>query len=242
VATGNQRLRGAARVLVVARPALAELIRVTLGHGQYEVQLATSVDDAEERKHAWHPHLLFVDLDLKDRPLRLVGEIINARRVPAIVLTSGGGLRAKLEAFDRGADDFLELPINSDELVARAHAVIRRTYGNSGRFEPVIQVAGLEIDLLDRVVRANGSDINLTETEQSLLYLLASNAGTTLERATILDAIWGADFVADSNLVDRHVRNLRVKLGDDWHKPRFIETVARHGYRFISSPARGERS
>lgn len=228
-------------MLVVARPALAELIRVTLGHGSYEVEVAATVDDAEERKHAWRPHLLFVDLDLKDQPMRLVGEIISARRVPAIVLASSGGLRAKLEAFDRGADDFLTLPISSDELVARAHAVIRRTYGNAGRFEPVIRVAGLEIDLLDRVVRADGARIKLTETEQSLLYLLASNAGTTLERSTILDAIWGADFVADSNLVDRHVRNLRAKLRDDWRAPRFIETVAREGYRFVDGAGRDVR-
>jgi DNA-binding response OmpR family regulator len=207
---------------------------VTLGHGVYEVELAATVDEAEERKRAWRPHLVIVDLDLKDDPLRLVGEIISARRVPAIVITNNGGLRAKLEAFDRGADDFLTLPINADELVARTHAVIRRTYGHNGRFEPVIAVAGLEINLLDRQVRSNGNEIKLTDTEQSLLYLLASNAGKTLERATILDAVWGADFVADSNVVDRHVRNLRVKLGDDWHAPRFIETVSRHGYRFIA--------
>ena len=75
----------------------------------------------------------------------------------------------------------------------------------------------------------------LTSIEQALLYLLASNPGQTLGRDEILDALWGADYVAGSNVVDRHVRNLRLKLKDDWQKPRFIGTVAGKGYRFLPS-------
>jgi len=68
-----------------------------------------------------------------------------------------------------------------------------------------------------------------------LLYLLASNPGKTLDREVILDALWGADYVAESNLVDRHVRNLRVKLKNNWRRPRFIATVPGKGYRFLAS-------
>jgi two-component system, OmpR family, alkaline phosphatase synthesis response regulator PhoP len=73
----------------------------------------------------------------------------------------------------------------------------------------------------------------LTSLEQALLYLLAANAGSILTREQILDALWGTDFVIESNVVDRHVRALRAKLQNDWHKPRYIETVPGAGYRFV---------
>ena len=119
--------------------------------------------------------------------------------------------------------------------VARALAVMRRTYGDAIPFIPVIKVGGLEIDLLNQQVRAGALKLNLTTIEQALLYLLASNPGKTLNRETILDALWGADYVAESNLVDRHIRNLRVKLKDSWRRPRYIETLPGKGYRFLAT-------
>jgi len=88
--------------------------------------------------------------------------------------------------------------------------------------------------VLNRRVRAGESELHLTSLEQALLYLLAANAGTILSREQILDALWGTDFLIESNVVDRHVRALRAKLQDDWHKPRYIETVPGSGYRFLS--------
>ena len=75
--------------------------------------------------------------------------------------------------------------------------------------------------------------VHLSGIEQSLLYLLASRAGRTVTRDEILDAIWGTDFVAESNVVDRHIRSLRIKLQNDYRHPRFIATVPGQGYRFI---------
>ena len=237
MATRSRKQSGEARVLVVARPALAELVRVTLAHGPYVVETMSDVADAEVRKLSWRAQLVIVDIDLPGDPLQLVGEIIAARRVASIVLTTAGDLRTRIAAFDQGADDVLTVPITPEDLVARVYAVMRRTYGESLPLVPSIKVAGLDIDLLERTVRSNGKPVHLTETEQALLYLFASNAGTTLERGTILDALWGADYTAESNLVDRHVRNLRVKLKDDWRSPRFIRTVPGRGYRFIAGPA-----
>jgi DNA-binding response OmpR family regulator len=70
--------------------------------------------------------------------------------------------------------------------------------------------------------------------ELSLLYLLAANAGQVVTREQILDTLWGSDYIAASNIVDRHVRNLRAKLQDDWRRPRFIATIPGRGYRFIA--------
>jgi DNA-binding response OmpR family regulator len=113
--------------------------------------------------------------------------------------------------------------------------VIRRTHGTAGELVPRLQIGDLEIDVLNRKVVAREHELHLTSLEQALLYLLAANAGTILTREQILDALWGTDFVIESNVVDRHVRALRAKLRDDWHKPRYIETVAGAGYRFVSA-------
>jgi len=90
-----------------------------------------------------------------------------------------------------------------------------------------------EIDVLNRVVRAGDSVVHLSGIEQSLLYLLASRSGRVVSQEEILDGIRGTDFVAESNIVDRHIRSLRIKLRDDYRRPRFIATVPREGYRFI---------
>ena len=75
--------------------------------------------------------------------------------------------------------------------------------------------------------------MHLTGIEQSLLYVLASRGGEVVTREEILDGVWGTDFVTESNIVDRHVRSLRVKLQNDYRRPRFIQTVPGTGYRFI---------
>jgi len=91
----------------------------------------------------------------------------------------------------------------------------------------------LEIDILSRTVRAGSSELHLTSLEQSLLYLLAANAGRVVTREEILDTLWGVDYVAESNVVDRQIRNLRARLQNDWRQPRFIATVPGRGYRFL---------
>ena len=82
-------------------------------------------------------------------------------------------------------------------------------------------------------MRAGTSELHLTSLEQSLLYLLAANAGRLITREEILDTLWGVDYVAESNVVDRQIRNLRARLQDDWRQPRFIATVPGRGYRFL---------
>ncbi len=98
---------------------------------------------------------------------------------------------------------------------------------------PTINLGEMEIDIFHRRVRAGDSVVHLSGIEQSLLYLLASRGGRVVTRNDILDAIWGSDFVAESNIVDRHIRSLRIKLQNGYRQPRFIATVPGKGYRFI---------
>src|SRR6188474_2911112 len=100
-------------------------------------------------------------------------------------------------------------------------------------FTPVIRFGEMEIDILHRRVRVDGYDLHLTPLELSLLYLLAANAGRVVTRDEILDHLWGGNFAAESNIVDRQVRKLRAKLQDDWRRPRFIATVPGKGYQFV---------
>ena len=110
---------------------------------------------------------------------------------------------------------------------------MRRTYGEIGVLTPALKVGELEIDILHRCVRVGGHELHLTSLEQNLLYLLAANAGRLLTRDEILDYLWGTDYAAESNVIDRHIRNLRAKLQNDWKRPRYIVTVPGQGYRFV---------
>ena len=233
----KNQLLGPARVLVVVDQPLANLVALTLNHGKYATRIAHDVTRARTELEAWKPHLLLVDLDAEDTEgLALIGQRVENRRVPTIVFSLRGDLKTKLAAFDRGADDIITVPFVPEELVARTLALMRRSYGDGVAFIPVINVAGLEVDLLNQQVKVGKLRPELTAIEQALLYLLASNPGQTLGREEILNALWGADYVAGSNVVDRHVRNLRLKLKDDWRKPRFIGTVQGKGYRFLAIP------
>jgi DNA-binding response OmpR family regulator len=241
--TDARQLRSPARVLVVVdQPMLAEVVRLALNHGQYLTRTARDVGEAAAVLAEWQPHLAIVDMDISDGLImdRLGDEATHAERIAVIALTRRGDLKTKLAAFERGVDDILTVPFSPEELVARTLAVMRRTYREAVAFTPVIRLGDLEIDILNRRVRAGTSELHLTSLEQSLLYLLAANAGRLVTRDEILDNLWGVDYAAESNVVDRHVRNLRAKLQNDWRKPRFIATVPGRGYRFVPTFREGE--
>jgi two-component system, OmpR family, KDP operon response regulator KdpE len=231
----ERRAERAVRVLlVVSDKALANTVDLTLQHGPYVRRVVATVAEGKTTIEEWKPHLLVVDIDVEaGQAIQLIDDARAQGPTGVIALTRRSDLRGKLDAFARGADDYIGVPFVPDDLVARAHAVIRRTHGSAGELLPRLRVGDLEIDVLNRKVLAGEHELHLTSLEQALLYLLAANAGTTLTREQILDALWGTDFVIESNVVDRHVRALRAKLQNDWHKPRYIETVPNAGYRFI---------
>src|SRR5438105_3233204 len=213
---------------------LVELVKLTLNHGVYAIRTATSAPQVQASVEEWQPHLLILDMDLDGRQImELVVKPGAAGRLPVIGLTRRGDLKSKLAAFEAGVDDILTIPFAPEELLARVIALLRRSYSDAVTFTPAIRMGELEIDILNRTVRAGSSELHLTSLEQSLLYLLAANAGRVVTREEILDTLWGADYVAESNVVDRQIRNLRARLQDDWKRPRFIATVPGRGYRFL---------
>jgi len=228
--------RGPVRLLIVLdRVSMVDLIRMTLIHGMYMIRATDTAAAAAAILGEWQPHLVIFDADLDGKQImdRLIGIVQDGGRLPAIALTRRGDLRTKLAAFEWGVDDILTIPFAPEELLARVVALLRRSYSDAVTFTPAIHVGELEIDILNRTVRVGASELHLTSLEQSLLYLLAANAGRVVTREEILDALWGVDYVADSNVVDRQIRNLRARLQNDWKRPRFIATVPGRGYRFL---------
>ena len=228
----------ARRALVLHdRPLVVDLITLTLNHGVFAVRAASSLAEAKAILEDWAPNMSVVDMDHDDSTavLKLLGVSNTLKRsgTPVLGLTRRGDLKTKLRAFDLGVDDILTMPFSPEELLARAVVISRRATGIDLPLIPVIRLGEIEIDIVNRVVHAGDSVVHLSGIEQSLLYLLASRGGRVVNREEILDTIWGVDFVAESNIVDRHIRSLRIKLQNDYRHPRFIATVPGEGYRFI---------
>ena len=228
----------ARRALVLHDRALVvNLIELTLNHGLFVVRAARTLSEAQEIVGEWRPHMAVVDMDHDDSSDLLLhlgaSNTLKRSDTPVLGLTRRGDLKTKLRAFDLGVDDILTMPLSPEELLARSIVISRRASGIQWPIVPTIRLGEMEIDIVNREVRAGGSIVHLSSIEQSILYLLASRGGQVVSREEILDAVWGTDFVAESNIVDRHIRSLRIKLQDDYRHPRFISTVAGEGYKFI---------
>jgi DNA-binding response OmpR family regulator len=213
---------------------LSRLIHLLLDHGEYDRRIEPTVAEAERIIGEWRPHLVVLDIDI-DQGRGI--EIIEAwkklgGRLPIIGVTRRATIEARLGAFARGIDDLLVVPFAPEELVARSIGVMRRVHGRDVAFIPEISVGPLRIDLLHQKLRTDDRELDLTGIEKALLYILAANAGQTITRDQLLDYIWGLDRDVGSNLIDRHVADLRAKLGDDRREPRFIQTIPGKGYRY----------
>jgi DNA-binding response OmpR family regulator len=232
--SGRAALTGRPRVLIVMNEALANLVALTLMHGRYETKMCTDADQCRELARTWDPHMVFLDIDLYERFIDVFGRGLAQGRVPILAFTRKRDTAVKLSAFERGADDIVEVPFTLDEIVSRPFALIRRAHGLNVPLVPKIRLDSLAVDLVEQRVTVADRELSLTPIQQTLLYLLAANAGKVLSREELLTSIWGGEFEIESNVVDRHVRELRVKLGDDWRTPKYIETVPGRGYRFRS--------
>jgi DNA-binding response OmpR family regulator len=219
------------------REVVVNLIRLTLNHGVFEIRAAANLAEAVAILADWRPDITVIDMDHDDSTalLDLLGESSGLRRTgtPVLGLTRSGDLKTKLRAFGLGVDDILTVPFSPEELLARTIVLTRRVAGIQMRLIPSITIGEIEIDIFNRIVTAGDSVVRLSGIEQSLLYLLASREGRVVTRKEIRDAIWGDDIVGASNIVDRHIRSLRIKLQDGYRHPRFIATVPGVGYRFI---------
>ena len=226
----------ALRVLVyTSQRFLAEMIKLTLDHGIYVTRVGHDVVDAAEIIRDWRPQLVVADLDSGGSELlEQVGldRAAGALPLPLVAVTRSRDLRIKLTAFEQGVDDVLTVPISPEELLARVVAIMRRTFGQTFPLKPILLHEELEIDIVNHRVRVGSTEVLLTDTEQSLLYLLAANAGEVVTCEEIRQVVWGVDDTAEDDVVEHIVGSLRDKLQNGWTEPRFIAIYPGDGYRF----------
>ena len=155
---------------------------------------------------------------------------MNKSNRPVLVLVRNHGMQGALRAIGLGATEILRVPFDPTELVIRASQAIHRATGRMPDLDGGVKVGKLHVDIGNGHIALNGSAPHLTPLERGLLYVLIANAGRVVSREDIIDSVWGADAEPNSNLVDRHIRDLRRKLQDDWRRPNVLATMRGQGY------------
>ena len=222
----------AARILMIEDSDAIRLPVVTAltAHG-FNVEAAADGADLERRLGAFGPDLVILDVMLPGRDgFALLGVVRQASTAAVLMLTARDTLADRLHGLTGGADDYLVKPFAMAELVARAHAVLRRTRPGGA----TVAVGDLVLnDDATRVERA-GEPLDLTDTERRLLGYLAAHRGRVVSKTQILTAVWGYDGF-DENVVEVHVSALRRKL-EAGERARLVHTVRGRGYRLGTSP------
>jgi two-component system OmpR family response regulator/two-component system alkaline phosphatase synthesis response regulator PhoP len=234
------------RVLVVEdEPHIRELVCLHLGLEGYTCEGVGDGQTALKRSESERFDLMVLDIMIPGLDgLSLCRAVRNGKTnhdVPILMLTARREESDKVVGLESGADDYLAKPFGVRELVARARALMRRprqapavaaAASNGDDLGPPVTIHGIEIDPSRRRVRVQGRDVDLTDQEFRLLYLLATHAGIVFSREALLSKIWRGDTFVTVRSVDTLVKRLRRRVEADPGNPRFLVTVWGVGYKF----------
>ena len=220
------------RILVVDdEPQILRALQTSLRGAGYEVDAATTGEEALTTAAVRPPDAVIIDLVLPDmRGTEVTRQLRSWTGVPVIVLSVVGDEAEKVAALDAGADDYVTKPFGVDELLARLRAALRRAEPSA---EPVLEIGGLRVDLEARDVSVDGSTVQLTPHEYGLLRLLALHEGKLLTHKAILREVWGEAYADESHYLHVYVSQLRRKIESDPARPRYILTEPGAGYRLV---------
>ena len=214
---------------------IAELIALYLTKECFDTKTVGDGESALQAFRTYNPDLILLDIMLPGIDgYQVCREIRTASQVPIIMLSAKGEVFDKVLGLELGADDYMEKPFDSKELVARVKAVLRRTKPQTpvreSSDEKVVEYPGLTINLTNYSVIYNGKPVDMPPKELELLYFLAASPGRVFTREQLLDQIWGYEYIGDTRTVDVHIKRIREKIpgGQDWK----ITTIWGIGYKF----------
>jgi two-component system, OmpR family, KDP operon response regulator KdpE len=218
------------RVLVIDdEPPIRKLLRMGLATQGYQTTEASN-GKAALTLLADAPDLIILDLGLPDvQGLDLLRTIRERNdKVPIVVLSSRGDERAKVEALDLGADDYVTKPFGMDELLARMRAALRHQLQVHGE-RPIFRLGDLSVDLVRRIVKVGDEEVKLSPKEYDLLRVLVQHAGKVLTHRFLLSELW--DPLTDAQYLRVYVRQLRQKIEAEPERPQYLLTETGIGYR-----------
>lgn len=223
------------RILIVDdEPQIGRVLRTGLKSHGYDVRVAAEGLSALDTFNDWHPDLVVTDLTMQNMDgLELCRRLRLTSQVPIIVLSARGEEKMKVEALDIGADDYVTKPFGIDELLARIRAALRRA--KTSVTEPasmLLEAGDFRIDLESRAVTVREREVHLTPKELDLLVLFLRQAGKVLTHRAVLAAVWGGNYVEQSEYLRVFVGQLRKKIESDPAQPRYLLTEPWVGYRF----------
>ena len=198
---------------------IVELIKFNLLNAGYDVFTANDGIDAVQIARTEKPSLMLLDLMLPGidgfdvcKEIKRDNEM---KKTSIIMLTAKSEELDKILGLELGADDYITKPFSVRELLARVKAVLRRTNSFSETEDDVYDSKNLKVDFERHEVCVNGEKIDLTLKEFELLQILIKNKGKILKRETLLDKIWGYEYIGETRTVDVHIRYLRKKIEED---------------------------
>jgi DNA-binding response OmpR family regulator len=223
-------------LLVEDDDAIAAFVTTALEREGYAVVRMRTGEEALSHIRGSAPNLVLLDLMLPGDMdgLQVCREIRSGDTyIPVIIVTAKDEDVDKIVGLEVGADDYITKPFNTRELLARVRAVFRlASSGKETHPRERLSIGPMEIDLAGREVQMEGRPVPLTPKEFDLLVTLARNRGRVLGRETLLQKVWGYDYLGDSRTVDVHMQRLRGKLEPDPRHPRYLLTVHSIGYKF----------
>ena len=216
-------------LLVEDDPTTARSIELMLNHANLNVYATDLGEEGIDLAKLYDYDLILLDLSLPDMTGHEVLRQLRLARVetPILILSGADDTESKLKGFGFGADDYLTKPFHREELVARIHAIVRRSKGHA---QSVIRTGRINVNLDAKTVDVDGTAVHLTGKEYQMLELLSLRKGTTLTKEMFLNHLYGGMDEPELKIIDVFICKLRKKLGKATGGQNHIETVWGRGY------------
>ena len=219
-------------LIIDDEPQIRKLLKISLESNEYKVIQASTGAEGLSLAASYSPELIILDIGLPDKSGHtILTELREWYEKSIIILSVQNNENDIVQALDNGATDYLAKPFRTGELLARIRSSIR--INQNFENQPDISVGDLEIDLVSRTVKRNGTPVKLTTTEYNLLALFARNEGKALTHQYILREIWGIGAIKETQYLRVFVAQLRKKLEENQNRPQHIITESGVGYRFV---------